>query len=105
MSYYFIICVIVMAAFTYLPRMLPLTFFRKEIKSPFIQSLLYYVPYAVLSSLTFPSVFYATGNIYSASIACLVAIYFSYKNKGLVFVAGVAIVVAYIVNYVFVLMV
>lgn len=89
--------VIIMAVCTYLPRMLPLTFFRKEITSPFIQSLLYYVPYAVLSALTFPSIFYATGNIASAVGGCIVAIYFAYKNKGLVFVAGMAMFTAYII--------
>lgn len=87
-----------MALFTYLPRMLPLTYFRKEITSPFIQSLLYYVPYAVLSALTFPSIFYATGHIYSAIVGCFVAIYFAYKGKGLVFVAIIAMFSVYITN-------
>ncbi|WP_028043986.1 AzlD domain-containing protein [Candidatus Stoquefichus massiliensis] len=90
MSKYILICVLIMAVFTYLPRMLPLTFFRKEITSPFIRSLLYYVPYAVLSALTFPSIFYATGNIYSAIGGCLVGIYFAYYDKGLIFVASAA---------------
>ena len=64
MSEYIFISVAIMAIFTYLPRMLPLTLFRKEITSPFLKSLLYYVPYAVLSALTFPSIIYATANIY-----------------------------------------
>lgn len=98
MSFYLLFGVIIMAVFTYLPRMLPLTFFRKEITSPFVQSLLYYVPYAVLSALTFPNILYATGNIYSAIVGCIIAIYFAYKNKGLVFVAGVAMISAYIIG-------
>ena len=61
MSSYLLLTVFVMAVMTYLPRMLPLTFFKKEIHSRFIRSLLYYVPYAVLSALTFPSILYATG--------------------------------------------
>ena len=98
MKQYYLICVAIMAICTYLPRMLPLTFFRKELKSPFIRSLLYYVPYAVLSALTFPSIFYATHNIYSAIAGSVVAIYFAYKEKGLVFVAVVAMITAYIVG-------
>lgn len=98
MNQYYLICVAIMAICTYLPRMLPLTFFRKELKSPFIRSLLYYVPYAVLSALTFPSIFYATHSIYSAIAGSLVAIYFAYKEKGLVFVAVVAMMTAYIVG-------
>ena len=59
MTSYLLTTVLVMAVMTYLPRMLPLTFFKKEIHSRFIRSRLYYVPYAVLSALTFPSIFYA----------------------------------------------
>lgn len=100
MNQYIIICVIVMAVFTYLPRMLPLTFFRKEITSPFIKSLLFYVPYAVLSAMTFPSIIYATQNIYSAIGGSIVAIYFSYKEKGLVFVAIAAMLTSYIIGFI-----
>lgn len=103
MTPYLLLGVFFMALFTYLPRMLPLTFFRKEITSPFIHSLLFYVPYAVLSALTFPSILYATGSLYSAIAGCLVAIYFSYKGKGLVFVAIVAMIAVYIVSYIEVL--
>ncbi|MFR7590587.1 MAG: AzlD domain-containing protein [Longibaculum sp.] len=100
MSQYLMICVIIMALFTYLPRMLPLTFFRKEIQSPFIKSLLYYVPYAVLSALTFPSIFYSTGNVYSAIGGCLVGIYFAYKEKGLIFVAVAAMLTSFIIGFI-----
>lgn len=91
MSRYLLLTVLVMAIMTYLPRMLPLTFFKKEIHSQFIRSLLYYVPYAVLSALTFPSIFYATGQISSALIGGLAGIYFAYRQKGLVFVACVTV--------------
>jgi len=95
---YYLTCILVMAIFTYLPRMLPLTCFRKEITSPFIQSLLYYVPYAVLSALTFPSIFYSTGDIFSSIVGCFIAIYFAYKGKGLVFVACAAMICVYIIQ-------
>lgn len=88
----------IMAVFTYIPRMLPLTFFRKEIKSTFIRSLLFYVPYAVLSALTFPSIFYATGNIYSAIGGCLVGIYYAYLDKGLIFVASMAMLTSLVIG-------
>ena len=42
----FPIYLLVMAGVTYLIRMLPLTIFRKEIKSTFIKSFLHYVPLA-----------------------------------------------------------
>ena len=49
-----------MAITTYLIRMLPMTIFRKPIKSRFIRSFLYYVPYACLTAMTFPSKFWPT---------------------------------------------
>ena len=62
-----VICVILMALVTYIPRVLPVTIFRKEIKSRFIRSFLDYTPYAVLGALTFPDVFFSTGHFYSAA--------------------------------------
>ena len=50
-----------MAITTYLIRALPLAVFRKPIRSRFIRSFLYYVPYACLSAMTFPAILYAGG--------------------------------------------
>ena len=50
--------IILMAVVTYLIRALPLTLIRKEIKSRFIKSFLYYVPYATLAAMTFPAILY-----------------------------------------------
>ena len=50
-----------MAGVTYLIRMLPLTVFRKEIKSVFIKSFLHYVPYAVLAAMPIPGILSSTG--------------------------------------------
>ncbi len=79
--------ILVMAGVTYLIRMLPLALFQKEIKSVFIRSFLYYVPYAVLGSMTFPAVFYSTGSLPSAMVGTLCAIVLALFEKGLVVVA------------------
>ena len=50
--------IVVMAGITYLIRMIPLVFFRKKIRSKYVLSVLYYIPYAVLSAMTFPYIFY-----------------------------------------------
>ena len=56
MNHNIYIYIFVMAAVTYLIRMLPLTLIRKEIKSTYIKSFLYYVPYAVsYTHLTLPT--------------------------------------------------
>ena len=49
-----------MALVTYIPRVLPVSIFRHEIKSVYIKSFLFYVPYAVLAALTFPAIFWST---------------------------------------------
>lgn len=62
--------IFVMAAVTYLIRMLPLTLIRKEIKNTFIKSFLYYVPYVTLAVMTFPAILTATANIWSPPWFC-----------------------------------
>lgn len=86
-----ILMVAVMAGVTYLIRVIPFAFFRKKIKSNFIRSLLYYVPYAVLSAMTFPFIFYSTGgNFVIGAIGTIAAIITSVKGKSLLTVALVA---------------
>ncbi|MBQ8884730.1 MAG: AzlD domain-containing protein, partial [Oscillospiraceae bacterium] len=65
--------ILVMAGVTYLIRMLPFTLFRKKIKSKFLQSFLYYIPYAVLSAMTIPAIFYSTGDIITAVVGTIIA--------------------------------
>ena len=52
-----------MALTTYLIRMLPLTIFRKPIRSRFLRSFLYYVPYACLTAMTFPAILTSAGTL------------------------------------------
>ena len=68
MSHNIYIYILVMAAVTYLIRMLPLALSRKEITSPFIRSFLYYVPYACLAAMTFPAILTATQSMWSGLI-------------------------------------
>ena len=83
---------LVMAGVTYLIRMLPLTVFRKEIKSRFVMSFLHYVPYAVLGAMTIPDVLYSTGNIGTALVGLAVAVVLAWRGKGLLTVAIAACV-------------
>lgn len=88
--------ILVMAGVTYLIRMLPFTLFRKKIKSKFIQSVLYYVPYAVLSAMTFPAIFYSTGNTVTAAVGTVIALILAYFNLPLIVVSLAACVGALI---------
>lgn len=75
--------ILVMAAVTYLIRLLPLTLIKKEIKNVYIKSFLYYVPYVTLSVMTFPAILHATASMQSGAAALAVAILLAYKGKSL----------------------
>lgn len=93
---YAFIAVIIMAIVTYIPRVLPIAIFRREIKSRYIKSFLSYVPFAVLGALTFPDIFYSTGNIATALCGTIVALILAYRGKSLMTVAVGAIVTVFI---------
>ena len=84
---YIVKVVLLTAAVTYAVRMLPLAVFQKQITSRWIQSFLFYIPYAVLGAMTFPAIFYATGNIATATAGLAVAVVLAYFNKGLLLTA------------------
>ena len=77
----------VMAIVTYLVRMIPFTVFRKKIKSQFFRSFLHYIPYAVLSAMTIPAIFYSTGDMVTAVIGTVTAVVLAYFNMPLIVVA------------------
>ena len=87
------IYILAMALSTYLIRASPLTLIRKEIKNRFLRSFLYYVPYATLSAMTFPSILTSTGNVYSALAGFAAAVFLAFRKKSLIFVAAGACVV------------
>ena len=53
---------LIMCGTVYLIRLLPLLFLRREIRSRFLRSFLYYVPYVTLAVMTFPAILKATEN-------------------------------------------
>ena len=95
---YIIAGIVVMALVTYLVRMLPMVIFRKKITNVRVKSFLYYVPYAVLSAMTFPAIFSSTGTYPSAIAGCGVAVFLAYKGKGLLTVAVGAAAAVFIVQ-------
>lgn len=95
---YILLCIAVMASVTYLIRVIPMVLFRKKIKSRFIQSFLYYVPYTVLAAMTFPAVFFSTGSYLSAAGGCIIAIVLAYFGRGLLTVAVGAAAVSFLLQ-------
>lgn len=97
MNMYFFI--FVMALTTYLIRMLPFTLFKKQITNKRIKAFLHFVPYACLTTMTIPAIFYATESMISAGIAFVVAVTLGYFNRSLPVVAFFACVAVYIVEF------
>ena len=97
-TFIYILCMVVV---TYLIRVIPLTLIRKPIKSTFLRSFLYYVPYVTLAVMTFPAIMYSTGSQIAGIIAFLVAIFLAYIGKSLFFVSVSACVTVFLVERIF----
>ena len=94
--------IFVMAAVTYLVRLLPLTLIKKEIKNTYIKSFLYYVPYVTLSVMTFPAILSATDSIWSGTAAFAAAVLLDYRRKSLLQVSIAACAAAFLVELILV---
>lgn len=82
-----VLYIAVMALVTYLVRVIPFTVFRRKIRSRFLKSFLYYIPYAILSAMTIPAIFYSTGNIVTATVGTVAAVVLAYFDLPLIVVA------------------
>lgn len=88
MSFY--VYLLVTAGTTYLVRMLPLVLMKGRITNRFLLSFLHYIPYAVLSVMTIPAIFTATGSLTSAAAGFAVALLLAWKGRSLLTVAAAA---------------
>ncbi|MBR0413937.1 MAG: AzlD domain-containing protein [Clostridia bacterium] len=81
---------LVMALVTYAVRAIPLVLVKKKIQNTFVLSFLHYMPYAVLSVMTVPAVFSATGSVISAAVGVAVALILAFFKRSLLLVAASA---------------
>lgn len=89
---------LVMFLTIYAVRALPLTLLKKEIKSPFIRSFLYYVPYVSLSVMTFPAILSATADVRSGVAGFAAAVVLAWVDGNLFRVSIGACVAVYLVE-------
>lgn len=82
-----VVYIAVMAVTTYLIRAVPFVAVRGKIKSRFLNSVLYYTPYAVLSAMTFPAIFFATGDVVTSAVGTVVALLMAFFDLPLIVVA------------------
>ncbi|MBE6559564.1 MAG: AzlD domain-containing protein [Ruminococcaceae bacterium] len=90
------IYIAVVAAVTYLIRVLPLTLIRREIRNVFVRSFLYYVPYVTLAVMTFPAIAQATQHPLAGLLALVVGIVLAWFGAGLFQVSVLCCVVVFI---------
>ena len=95
---YLLLGILVMAFTTYLIRVTPMVLFQRKINNQWVKSFLYYVPYVVLSAMTFPAIFSSTGSKLSASFGCVVAMILAYFKRSLLTVALGAALTAFMVQ-------
>ena len=87
MTYNNWVYIAVMAAVSYAIRVLPLTLIRRPIKSRFLRSFLFYVPYVTLAVMTFPSIVNATSSPIAGLAALVLGIAAAWLGANLLQVA------------------
>ncbi len=92
----FLLYLLTMSVVTYVIRMIPFTLVRGKIKSVYIQSFLYYVPYAVLGAMTFPFILYSTGSLISGVVGTAVAFILAFRRCSLLTVAAASALAAFV---------
>ena len=91
--------ILVMAGVSYAIRAIPMTVFRKPIKSRFIQSFLFYVPYVTLAVMTFPAILNATQSQISGAAALLVGVTAAWLGADLFKTAVACCAVVFILEF------
>ncbi|MBO4337723.1 MAG: AzlD domain-containing protein [Lachnospiraceae bacterium] len=94
------IYILLAAAVSYVLRAVPMTLFRKPVKSRFLKSFLYYVPYVTLAVMTFPAILTATGSYVAGALALAVGIVLAWLTQSLPLVAAVCCIVAFVAGLV-----
>ena len=90
------IYILIMAGVSYLIRTLPLTLIRREIKSTFLKSFLYYVPYVTLAVMPFPAIVQATDSPIAGGLALVVGIVVAWCGRSLLTVAVLSCLTVFI---------
>lgn len=87
------IYIALMVLVTNLIRVLPVTLIRGKIRSPFLRSFLYYVPFVTLAVMTFPAIIETTGSPLAGAAALALGIVAAWYGLGLFAVAIICCVV------------
>lgn len=98
MSHSIPLYILVMSAVTLSVKILPLTLIRKPIKSRFIRSFLYYVPYVTLAVMTFPAIIQATETPVAGTVALVACIIAAWCGASLFQVSAACCVLVFLIE-------
>lgn len=90
--------IFLMAAVSYVIRVLPLTLIRRKIENRFIRSFLFYVPYVTLAVMTFPAILEATASPLAGLIALVIGVALAWFGAGLFAVSAACCVAVFLVG-------
>ena len=90
--------ILIAFAVIYLIRVLPLTLIRKPVRSRFLRSFLFYVPYVTLAVMTFPAIVEATANPVAGAAALIVGIAAAWLGGSLLTVAAACCAVVFLLE-------
>ena len=99
MNHNIYIYIAIMALVSFCIRVLPLTLIRKQIKSQFLQTFLYYVPYVTLAVMTFPAIVDATQSPAAGALALAAGIVAALCGAGLFPVSIICCVVVFVIEF------
>ena len=95
---FLIAIILLMFLISYLMKMVPMVFCKGKIKNKFLNSFLYYIPFAVITSMTIPEVFHSTSSIISASCGVALAVVLVLVGQSLLVIALSSTVIVFIVE-------
>ena len=95
------IYIAIMAGVSFLIRVLPMTLIRRPIRSRFIRSFMYYVPYVTLAVMTFPAILDSAPNLLSGLLALAAGIVLAWSGAGLFPVAVTCSGIALLLQLIF----
>lgn len=91
-----IILSVLMMCVTAPSRIFPIFFLGERKLPPFAESLLHYIPYAVLGALIFPDILTASGSIYSSAAGAVTALILGWYGRGILAVLTGGILATYL---------
>ena len=90
------IIILIMSAATYIPRLMPMLFFRVDSISPALRRMLSYIPYAALGALIFPgSISAVNGRPGLSAAAVLITAIIAWFNSSIILTVFISVAVTW----------